>query len=159
EGEIWRLFSPALLHLNVFHLFFNMIWLVVLGKLIEEKIGSWRYLFFVLFVGVVSNTAQYLMSGPNFIGISGVIVGMLGFIWARQQRAAWEGYNVLPGVISFMFFFILAMLGIQVFAFIMQVLWNQSFMPAIANTAHIVGGITGYLLGCMNAFSLKTTKV
>lgn len=158
QGEFWRLFTPALLHLNVFHLFFNMIWLVVLGKLIEEKIGALRYIIFILIVAVVSNTAQYLMSGPNFIGISGVICGMLGFIWARQTSAAWEDYNLMPGAISFMFFFVLAMFCIQLISFLLQVYYQVAFMPGIANTAHIVGGLTGYLLGQLNAYSLKTKK-
>lgn len=69
EGEFWRVFTPILLHGNVLHLFFNIIWLVVLGKVIEDKIGSFRFLLFVLFTSAVSNTAQYLMSGSDFIGI------------------------------------------------------------------------------------------
>lgn len=156
KGELWRLFSPCLLHLNVFHLFFNMIWLVILGKMIEEKIDPLRYLILILIVAVTSNTAQYLVSGPNFIGISGVICGMLGFIWARQHVAAWEGYNLLPGVIAFMFFFVLTMFAIQLISFILQVYYHLNFMPAIANTAHIIGGLTGYLLGRLNAYSITT---
>ncbi len=157
QGEFWRLFTPALLHSTPLHLFFNMIWLVVLGRLIEEKIGSVRFLILVLIVGIISNTAQYLMSGPNFVGISGVICGMLGFIWARQRNAAWEGYNLLPGVISFMFFFVMAMLAIQLIAFIIQIIWHLNFIPGIANTAHIVGGLAGYLLGKLRVFSIKAS--
>jgi GlpG protein len=95
------------------------------------------------------------MSGPDFLGISGVICGMLGFIWARQHRAAWEGYNLVPGVISFMLFFILAIMGIQMISFFLQIYKNINFMPGIANTAHITGGLVGYLLGCLNIFGLK----
>jgi GlpG protein len=155
EGEVWRIFTPILLHANAIHLFFNIVWLVVLGKLIEDKLGSLRYLFLILITAAVSNTAQYLMSGPDFLGISGVICGMLGFIWARQHRAAWEGYNLVPGVISFMLFFILAIMGIQMISFFLQIYKNINFMPGIANTAHITGGLVGYLLGCLNIFGLK----
>lgn len=155
QGEIWRLFTPCLLHANIFHLFFNMIWLIYLGKIVEDRIGMVRYIFFVIITAVVSNTAQYLMSGPNFVGYSGVIVAMLGFIWARQREAPWESYNLAPGVISFVFFFIMTMLGIQVASFIMEVYWRMTFFPSIANTAHIIGGITGYILGRFNLMPMK----
>lgn len=158
HGEIWRLITPALLHLNVFHLFFNLMWLVVLGKLIEEKLGFTRYVLLFLIVGAVSNTGQYLMGGSSFIGISGIICGMLGFIWARQQVAAWEGYNLLPQVISFMFFFVASLAVWQTVAFILEVFWNINFTTGIANTAHIVGGLTGYFLGLLPFFSLKPKK-
>lgn len=155
KGEIWRLFTPVLLHASIFHLFFNMIWLIVLGKLMEEKLGSVRYLAFVILTAIFSNTAQYLMGGSNFIGYSGVICAMLGFVWARQHIAAWEGYNLLPGVISFMLFFILAMTGLQITAFILKIYLNKDFFPAIANTAHLAGGIAGYILGRTNLFAMK----
>ena len=155
EGEFWRIFTPIFLHGNVLHLFFNIIWLIVLGKLMEDKIGSARFFLFVLITAAISNTAQYLMSGPEFIGISGVICAMLGFIWARQRTAPWEGYNLMPGVISFMVLFVFAVAFIQTAAFFLQVYQNINLMPGIANTAHISGGITGYLIGRLNLFPLQ----
>lgn len=156
EGEIWRAVTPAFLHQNVFHLFFNMIWLVVLGKLIEDRLGAVRYLLFIILAAILSNTAQYLMSGSNFIGISGIITAMLGFIYARQRWAPWEGYSLSPGIISFMFFFILAMVGIQSISFLMEIFWGKTFVPGIANTAHVVGALTGYILGRTRAFNAPT---
>lgn len=155
EGEFWRIFTPILLHGNVLHLFFNIIWLVVLGKLIEDKIGSVRFFLFVLITSAISNTAQYLMSGADFIGISGLVCAMLGFIWARQKGAAWEGYHLAPGVISFMFIFIFAIAAIQTVSFLLQIYWNINFMPSIANTAHLMGAMAGYLLGRMNLFNMR----
>lgn len=154
-GEFWRTVTPAFLHQNIFHLFFNMLWIVVLGKILEEKLGILRFLLFIVITAVFSNTAQYLMSGANFIGISGVICAMLGFIWARQQKAPWEGYILSPGVLSFMFFFIVAMVGIQTLSFITEVYLKEVFVPGIANTAHVSGALIGYLLGHLNFFALK----
>ena len=42
QGEFWRLFSPALLHLDIIHLLFNMIWLFVLGTQLEPRLGWFR---------------------------------------------------------------------------------------------------------------------
>lgn len=154
-GEVWRLVTPALLHQNLLHLFFNMIWLVVLGKLMEERLGAMQFALFILITAVISNTSQYLMSGANFIGISGVITAMVGFIFARQQLAPWEGYNLNPGVLSFMFFFIAAMVGLQVTSFLLEIFLKESFIPGIANTAHVAGLISGYLLGLTPFFSVR----
>ena len=154
-GEVWRALSPAFLHQNIFHLFFNMIWLIVLGKLMEERLGALQFALFVVLTAVISNSAQYLMSGSNFIGISGVICAMLGFIFARQQRAPWEGYSLNPGVLSFMFFFIVAMVALQTLSFVLEVFWKESFVPGIANTAHVAGAIAGYLIGRSNLFGLR----
>jgi GlpG protein len=157
QGEIWRLATPVLLHLNMFHLFFNMIWLIVLGKMIEDRVAPLKYILLILIVAIASNTAQYLMTGPNFIGFSGVICGMLGFIWARQQRSPWEGYHLTAGVVSFMLFFVLIMAASQFVSFLLEIFYDKTFIPIIANTAHIVGGVVGYALGCLNFFSLKKT--
>ncbi len=156
QGELWRLVTPSLLHQNVFHLFFNLLWLAVLGKLIEQKLGSVRYLLLITLIAIFCDTAQYLMSGFNFMGISGVICGMLGFIWARQRVAAWEGYHLMPGTFSFIFFFLMVVLGCQIGIFISQILWQIKFNLPIANTAHLVGGLIGYGLGRFNSFTIKT---
>jgi GlpG protein len=155
EGEIWRTFTPCLLHGNIFHIFFNMLWVVFLGKLIEERIGPMRYILFIVIAAVVSNTAQYLMSGPNFVGYSGVICGMFAFIWSRQKQAPWESYPVAPFVLTFMFFFILCLAGIEMLAFITKIYTKTEYFPSIANTAHLIGGVTGYFLGRLNLMSMK----
>lgn len=157
QGEVWRLITPIFLHANIFHLFFNMLWLIVLGKLIEDRLGILRYLLFILIVAAISNTAQYLMSGPNFVGISGVIVGMLCFIWSRQKLAPWEGYRLSPGIFTFMLAFIFGIAFIQFIAFIQEAFWQGSSFPAIASTAHLVGGGVGLLLGRLNFFRMSPT--
>lgn len=50
------------------------------------------------------------------------------------------------------------MLAIQLISFILQVYYHINFMPAIANTAHIVGGLAGYLLGRLNAYAIPIKK-
>ena len=152
EGEFWRVFSPALLHYDIFHILFNMIWLVILGKQIEQRLGVVKYIIFILITGIFSNTAQYLMGGSNFLGFSGILCAMLTFIWARQRAAAWEGYFLQPSTMGFMAFFILIMFFLQFSSFFIELYWNQVLSPGIANTAHLSGALCGYLLGKLNIF-------
>ncbi len=158
QGEVWRLFTPALLHSGLIHILFNMLWLLVLGKEMEGRLGPMRFLLFVLITGIVSNTAQYLMSGPQFVGISGVLCAQLAFIVTRQQRAPWEGYQLQRSTTSFLFFFIAAMLGFQLVSFTTEVIWNYPLASRIANTAHISGAWIGFVLGHMEFFSWKSTS-
>jgi GlpG protein len=155
EGQLWRLFSPCLLHADILHLFFNMLWLIVLGKQIEQRLQPWRYGIFILIIGIFSNTAQYLMSGPNFIGFSGILCGMLAFIWMRQKIAAWEGYQIDRLTLIFMLLFIIGMAAIQFMSFFLEKSFELAFSPNIANMAHVSGGLIGFLLGRLNFFSWR----
>ncbi len=155
NGQVWRLFSPALLHSDLFHLFFNMTALLVLGRQMESRLKIARYLLFILLTGIAANLAQYLMSGPNFVGFSGVLVGMIAFVVARQQLAPWEGYQLQKSSLAFAIFFLFAMVGLQVVSFVFEVYWNMPLSPRIANTAHLIGGLAGYLLGRNQLFAWK----
>lgn len=157
-GEWWRLISPAFLHADIFHILFNMIWLVILGKQLEQRMGSLRYLIFILLSAVITNTAQYLMSGANFIGFSGVICAMITFVWMRQRHNPWEGYLLLPSTFNFVLFFIFLILTIQFVSFLAEITYNQAVSPPIANTAHFTGLLLGILLGKLNYFAWKHSQ-
>jgi len=152
EGEVWRLFTPALLHSSFLHILFNMLWLLILGKQLEERLNARSYILLVLIIGIVSNTAQYLMSGPNFMGFSGVVCGMVGFICVRQKIAPWEGYPLERSTSMFLIYFISALFLVQLVSFYFEAHNNFSFSPGIANTAHISGAITGALLAFLPLF-------
>lgn len=155
QFELWRLFSPAFLHLNFFHIFFNMIWLWILGKQIESRLSRFRFLMLVLFLALVTNVAQYLMSGPFFLGFSGVVMGMAGFIWSREIVAPWEGYTLNKSTVLFLLFFVAAIFLLQTVIFFLQLFTVWNFAPNIANTAHISGAVVGYLLGRCPIFAWR----
>lgn len=155
KGEIWRALTPSLLHSDLLHLFFNTAWLVTLGRQIEQRLGKGRYLLLIAVAALFSNTLQYLVSGPLFLGLSGVISAMIGFIYMRQQLAGWEGYQLQRATFRFLLFFILAMVAIQLFSFIGQVYWNSSLAPRIANTAHLAGFLIGLIMGRVDYFAWR----
>jgi GlpG protein len=158
EGEFWRLFTPTLLHQDILHILFNMLWLWFLGRPIERRIGFFRMLLFTLLVGIFSNTIQYLVSGPFFIGYSGIVTGLAGFIWQRERVAPWEGYPLNRSTILFLLFFIAAIFVLQVVAFFIQIFTTHDFAPNIANTAHVAGAVMGILLGRLHFFAQRVSK-
>jgi GlpG protein len=95
------------------------------------------------------------MSGPYFLGFSGIVVGMAGFIWVRQKIAPWEGYPLQRNTALFLLLFVLAMFGLEVVTFILQMMSVIKIAPNIANTAHIVGGLAGMLLGKLSFFGRR----
>jgi GlpG protein len=155
DGEVWRLFTPALLHYDLLHLFFNLIWFLILGRQMEERLGTSRFIIFVLLAGIFSNTCQYLMSGFDFIGISGVVMAMITFIWFRQKKAVWEGYQLLPMTMGFITIFILALLVMQTLSFILEIQGSAPFTSHIANTAHLSGAFIGYIFSKGSLFARK----
>lgn len=155
QDEFWRSITPIFLHGNLIHLFFNAMWILVLGIQIEERIKALRYLLLIVISAIISNTAQYLMSGPNFIGISGVVCALLAFIWVRQKKAPWEGYRIPSSTFKMVLFFILGMVVLEIISFITDVYFNSAFSLGIANTAHLIGGLTGYLMAKLPLFNRR----
>jgi len=153
HGQVWRLFTPCLLHFDFLHILFNMAWAWILGKQIEERIHWKKMGLMILIIGIVSNTAQYMMSGPSFLGFSGVILGMAGFIWMRQRRAPWEGYTISRMVLLFLLLFVLAMVVLGFLTFTLKLFSVLEVTPIIANTAHVIGGMCGILLGRLPFFA------
>jgi GlpG protein len=133
EGQIWRLITPIFLHANLLHLLFNMWMLYDLGTIVERKLGSIRYAALVLIVALASNYGQFLVSGPNFVGMSGVVYGLFGYAWIRGRFDPASGLYMRPNVVYWM-------IAWMVFCMI-----NTSLH--VANTAHGVGLAAGALLG------------
>jgi GlpG protein len=155
KGEVWRLFSPAVLHTEFFHIFFNMIWLWILSRPIEEKIGMGKIGLLSLILAVFSNTVQYLIGGPLFLGYSGVVMGLAGFTYMRQKIAPWEGYPLDRMTFLFLILFVSVMFVLSLVSFVLQMFASIAFVPSIANAAHLSGGFLGLLLGRLRFFSWK----
>ncbi len=81
QGEVWRLITPIFLHFSFLHILFNGMWIKDLGAVFESEKGSRSFIFFVLVVSAISNFTQYLVMGPRFGGLSGLVYGLLGYLW------------------------------------------------------------------------------
>ncbi len=73
EGQIWRIFTFQFLHANGMHLILNMLGLFFFGRIVEEYLGSRRYLAFYLLGGVCGGLLYLAL---NILGIVGAMAGM-----------------------------------------------------------------------------------
>jgi membrane associated rhomboid family serine protease len=89
DGEWWRLVTAMFLHANLIHLGFNMLALYWLGSVVEQMLGTPRYLL-VYFVSGLAGSAGALISSSAFavtVGASGAIFGVLGALLILEYRA------------------------------------------------------------------------
>jgi membrane associated rhomboid family serine protease len=88
HGEWWRLVTSMFLHYGPFHLLLNMLALYWFGSLLEQRIGSGRFLMLYLVSGL-AGAAGALIAAPTTptVGASGAIFGILGAgLVLEQQR-------------------------------------------------------------------------
>jgi rhomboid protease GluP len=77
-GQIWRLFTPMLLHGSVLHIAFNMYALYIFGTQLERFYGHGRYLVLYILAGFAGNVLSFAFSSANSLGASTAIFGLLG---------------------------------------------------------------------------------
>lgn len=133
SAQPWRLFTPALMHLTALHIIFNLLWWTDLGRIVERFQSSWQLLWLTLAIAAASNLAQFSVSGPRFGGLSGVVYGLLGYLWLYGKTNPAAGYGLRKEVV------------------ILMVAWlficMTGFVGNIANTAHVVGLFSGCVIG------------
>jgi len=136
-GEVWRVLTPIFIHLSLLHLLFNMWWLKDLGTLVERLQSTRLFALLVLVVALISNTAQFLIDGPGFGGMSGVLYGLFGYIWIRGRFDPLSGYHLPRFTV-----------GILLGWFVLC--WSGAVGP-IANMAHTGGLVVGALWGFLSS--------
>jgi membrane associated rhomboid family serine protease len=108
QGDWWRLITSTFLHYGPFHLLLNMLALYWFGGLLEQRIGSGRFLALYLVSGLAGSAGALLWSPlvPT-VGASGAIFGILGagFVLERQQDYVFGGSALGIIVINFILTF------------------------------------------------------
>jgi GlpG protein len=135
-----RIIGPAFFHFSWLHIVFNTMWWWQLGGSVEKSLGKGALINLLLISAIVSNFGQYLVSGANFGGLSGVVYALVGFVWWYGYLAPERGLSLSKPIVGFLLFWL--MLG---FADLLPV--------NVANTAHLLG----LLSGCF--FAVFTVKV
>ncbi len=132
-GQIWRLFTPALLHASLLHIGFNMYALLSFGTGLERHFGHGRFLLLYVLGAFAGNVASFLFTSGNSLGASTAIFGLLSaegvFLYQNRKLFAGQFRNAIGNII-----FIAA---INLFII--------GSLPGIDNWGHI-GGLLGGLI-------------
>ncbi len=135
HGQLWRLLTSTLAHVNILHLAFNLYWLWVFGTLIENVYGRPKTLGILLLLAAGSSAAEYALLHRG-VGLSGVVYGLFGLLWAVQSddpRFA-GAINAKTSNLFVGWFFLCIFTTIT------------NIMP-VGNVAHGAGAVLGALLG------------
>ena len=147
SNEWWRLITPAFLHFSLTHLIFNCLWIYILGSRIELIDGKGIFIIIFLIGALSSNLGQYFWtSNYLFGGLSGAVYSLLGYCFILDLDHRGQRYDLPNALYIFMFLWLLiGFTGIlNIFGF-----------GNVANIAHLVGMIAGFILGLIARFSLK----
>ena len=141
RNEWWRLLTPVFLHFGIFHIVFNGLWLWEFGRRVELLTGSGAYLLLLSGTAIGSNVGQYLWSGPSlFGGFSGVVYGLLGYIWVRNKRRPHPLLQLPGAIFPLMIGWLLICLSGVIDLFI---------AGGVANGAHVTGLLIGMSFGAV----------
>lgn len=132
EGQLWRFFTPMLLHGSFLHIGFNMYALYSIGRPLELYYGHWRYLALYILSGFAGNVFSFIFSANPSAGASTAIFGLLAaegvFLYQNRQLFGQHANRALTQVI--MIALVNLMIGLS---------------PGIDNYGHIGGLIGGVL--------------
>jgi len=137
SGEWYRIITYMFLHGGLFHMFFNMYSLYIVGPRVEDFYGKWKYLVIFLVSGISGGLLSIAMNGDVVsVGASGAIFGLFGSL-------LYFGYNY-RGYIG-------SIIKSQILPIVIFNLFMGFFMTGIDMWGHIgglIGGIiTSYVVG------------
>ena len=150
-SEIYRLFTSMFMHADLIHIFFNMYFLYLFGRAVENVIGRFRFLCLYIGSGLAASifhTALSIIQGVEAIavpaiGASGAISGVLGaylLLFPRTSLTACWFFFYLPVCFTVKAAYYL------VFWFALQVIYGYAKIGAVAFFAHAGGFLGGMTL-------------
>jgi membrane associated rhomboid family serine protease len=89
NGDWWRLVTTMFLHGSILHIAFNMLALYWLGTIVEQALGTPRFLL-VYFVSGIAGSAGALWFSTQYavtVGASGAIFGLIGALLILEYLA------------------------------------------------------------------------
>lgn len=142
-GEYYRLITCSFLHIDIFHLGFNMYALYIVGSQLESFYGKTKYILIYLFSALMGSLFSCLFTDAVSVGASGAIFGLFGaLIYFGNQYKAYLGSVIHSQIIPLLLFNFA--LGFMI--------------DGIDISAHIGGLIGGYLISMALGVKYKSSK-
>ncbi len=114
-GQWWRIITHIYLHAGIIHLTLNMIALLLVGKVIERKIGSIQYAGMFHIYAIISAVICCSVFKTLSVGASAGIFGMIGMVYVLKLKKD-DGCNQLLKKGEFIYliaFSILSNIGLE----------------------------------------------
>ena len=131
-------------HANFIHILGNLWSFWIFGNNVEDKLGKFRFIIFLIFIGIISISVHTYLNQDSLIpivGASGIVSGLMGayvFMFPNARLLVLVPFGFLfPTTIKAKFF--------MVFWFLSQILISISDQN-ISWEAHVGGFVFGYLL-------------
>lgn len=129
--EVWRLVSAVFLHGSLLHIVMNMSSLIWLGRELERRLHTARFLVLYVLSGTLGFALSWTWSGvyASSVGASGAIFGLVGayVAWLLLDRdPAWHRVLISNLIVALA-------LGV--------------LSPRIDHAAHLGGFCSGFLIG------------
>ena len=146
--NLYAIITSMFMHGSWPHLIGNMIFLFLVGIFIEKRLGTMKFLFFYLWVGVCSTLFYYAFNQTSpmaLLGASGAISGLMG------ANLILDFYNPGPNDAGAPYFKVQTLLLFIFYQFIFQM-----FDPT-GNVAYL-GHIGGFIAGVFLIFAFKNKR-
>lgn len=148
-GQIWRLLTYEFLHddAGVWHLFFNMLFLYLAGRKVEDFYGPREFLFFYLAAGILSgifSVGWYEVMGHQgwtAIGASGAVAAVMIVYALHWPYDIWRIMFVIP--VYAMWIAILFVI-FDVYPMLREIGGNPTG-DGVAHSAHVGGMLFAFL--------------
>jgi len=132
----WTILTSLFAHADLEHIFFNMFALFMFGSILENRIGSGRFIFLYLMAGIMGAVGFMLLNSPDSsaLGASGAIYGVLGALMI-----------LMPNMSVYIYFIPVPMwLAGPIYALIE--IFALGSADNIAHSAHLLGFFAGAVL-------------
>ncbi|MDY6062538.1 MAG: rhomboid family intramembrane serine protease [Erysipelotrichaceae bacterium] len=127
-SQYYRLFTSTFVHIDILHLFTNLLSLYYLGVMFEKQMGHLKY-FIAFIISAIIGNALWIIFNPNGVslGLSGGLYGLFAMviILFYERKMLFKNYGLL-----------------------MIILFNimLSFSSGIAMMAHFGGAFGGFFM-------------
>ena len=153
HGRVWQLLTATFLHDGLFHLFWNMLFLWMVGREMESFYGTRDFVAFYLSAAVLSTLGWALLDRfathpAQMVGASGAVMAVVVLYALYYPHREVLLFFILPVE---MWLLVVVYLGLDVWQVI-----NAGTSGQIAVASHLTGAAYGYLF---KRFDLRWSRI
>lgn len=92
----WRMVTSLFVHSGFLHIAFNMWAVFIFGRMLENMLGTWRFLALYFLAGLGGSMAVTLIApGSSVVGASGAIFGLFAAFFMLQRSLGGNAVSLL----------------------------------------------------------------